>query len=245
MTLYRCTPMSANISREQCEKNQAKCFSCLGCPGLGEAVPTYPLSAVQEEVEVSKKKVEPCVMCHRTMEIAGRGMCGKCYSVELKREKASKSAPPLKPVESVLADSGFKPAKAAVTVPEPVEAVTEQPPGLESSQWRDEIVSEPVEAAEPDIAGKDQPTDTEWEGFEPDTERETEHLLGCAQDISENIPSESFADAMRGVLADDDVYVTVPQSLADAWGRIGLGNEHVLGLMELHLNGELMIRRYL
>ena len=93
-----CERQHARITPAQCQtcRDRGDAF-CIGCAGL---VPTYPLSAVQEEVEVSKKKVEPCAMCHRTMEIAGRGMCGKCYSVELKREKASKNAPALKPSRS-------------------------------------------------------------------------------------------------------------------------------------------------
>lgn len=114
-----CERQSARITPDMCRvcRDRGDAF-CVGCRGL---VPVYPLSSVLEE-EMSTKKVKPCVMCHREMEIAGRGMCGKCYAVELKREKSSKGAPPLKPMTSVIADAGFNRVNAVETVPKPAEA---------------------------------------------------------------------------------------------------------------------------
>lgn len=111
MDLYRCQPMSASISKRQCEINRSReLFSCSRCSGLSEAI------TVQQEQQTMPSKNGICTECKKERALVARGLCGTCYhqfrkpDIAAKRNKKDRPQPaPGKPggLELLLEQSGY------------------------------------------------------------------------------------------------------------------------------------------
>ena len=94
MTLYRCDRLSATITDKQCNVNFNRgLFSCLGCPGLGDALELAPLVEPEKE-DVMAMFRGYCTFCEkddRPLVSKNGNTCWSCYKT--KNDAKKNSAP--------------------------------------------------------------------------------------------------------------------------------------------------------
>lgn len=108
MTLYRCDRLNASISERQCGLNRLSCFSCQGCPGLGEPVTI--------EGGVMASVLGDCAICGRKgLMTVSPGKCGRCFD----RIKKGKDPVTGQPKGELAVESAPTPSVAPVCDPIP------------------------------------------------------------------------------------------------------------------------------
>lgn len=96
MDLVDCSRYHARITPAACARYREKdTINCLGCVGPGAVQVVDIEEVVMGEIKKTAhgKSTRACVKCGEERAILGRGMCQRCYSKVLYREKAGKAAP--------------------------------------------------------------------------------------------------------------------------------------------------------